>query len=149
MAGVGNPKGSNGGGGMRKGQSTRKTVERKTVAAKEAAVAEVKAPRTKLAREILSDAMVYFFGLAARYQPSPTNGLQDEKKFEKYLDRAADIAGKLAPYQSPRLSSVAVTEVPMDLSRLTDKELRDLERLHAKATLIDGNSAGAGTQTVQ
>lgn len=147
MAGVGNPKGSNGGGGMRKGQSTRKTVERKTVAVKEAAVAEVKTPRTKLAREVLSDAMVYFFGLAARYQPGGANA--DEKKFEKYMDRAADIAGKLAPYQSPRLSSVEVTEVPMDLTRLTDKELRDLERLHAKAALIDGNPAGAGPATIQ
>lgn len=149
MAGPGNPKGTNRGGGMRKGQVTRKTVERKTVAAKEAAVAEVKTPRTKLAQEVLADAMTYFFGLAARYQPSPTNGAADEKKFEKYLDRAADIAGKLAPYQSPRLQSVSVTEVPMDLSRLTDKELRDLERLHAKATLASGNSSGAGTATVQ
>lgn len=115
VAGKGSPKGSNNGGGMRKGQTTAKVRARK--AAKAAAPKVAKAvdaeqdpPQTvpKLAKEVLQDAMNYFYGLAALYQPIASNPQGNETKFERYMDKAADIASKLAPYQSPRLANTVL-----------------------------------------
>lgn len=152
----GNPKGSNGGGGRIKGQRFGETKAQalarmrgdvaEAVATQVQAGARADVPRQKLGKDILEDAANYFFGLAAKYQPSEGNPDADEKKFEKYLDKASDIAAKLAPYQSPRLSSVQVTEIPMDLSRLSNEELEQLERLHAKAAHTGGNPSGEAPQ---
>ncbi len=155
MAGKGNPKGSNAGGGMRRGQVTKKVQERAKIAAYERAanIAAPKArkrqklpepppntPRLKLGKEILEEAANYFFGLAAQYQPS--GATPDIKKFEVYLEKAADIAAKVAPYQSPRLSNVAVQQQPMDLTKLTDAELAKFEQLYLKASQPAGDTGG-------
>ncbi len=175
--GRGTLKGTNGGGGMIKGQhrgETRaqamermgatKAYEAAVKAVREAGAApggtaptapvvEVPPPRetprtsgkkanVKLAVEVMSEAMNYFFGLAALYQPSEGNTHANEPKFEKYLGKSADVAGKLAPYQSQRLETTTVIQVPMDLGRLTIEELAQLEHLHAKAAVIEGNPGG-------
>lgn len=146
-----NPKGSNGGGGMPKGHVTQKKREKLEQQRIDAAVeealqaqAERDRARVKQAKDVLSDGMNYFFGLAARHQPTDGNPHADAKKFEGYLEKAMDAASKLAPYQHRRLASLQVTEVPMDLSRLTDAELDALERLQRKATDAGGDSGRAG-----
>lgn len=151
MAGTGSRRGSNNGGGMPKGHKTKKVLEREEIErqqqrASEAAVKIARAP--KMAKDVLSEAMNFFFGLAALYQPSPANAQANEEKFEKYLIMSTEIAGKLAPYQSRRLASITHTQVPMDLSRLSDAELDALERLQRKATDLGGDTGGAG-QTIQ
>lgn len=133
---------------MPKGHVTRKVAireaEKKAGQMVDKAMAAGQAPRTKLAKDVLSEAMNYFFGLAALYQPSQGNTQANEPKFEKYLSMSAEIASKLAPYQSPRLASQTVMQVPLDLSRLTDAELAELERIHAKAAVADGDQSGEG-----
>jgi len=154
MAVRGNRPGSNNGGGMRKGQKTKRTLERE---AREAALAEQqraaqhanrvpRRERGKLAIDVLDEAMNYFFGLAATYQPTDNNPKRDEKKFERYLDKGIDAAAKLAPYQSQRLSAQQVTHTPLDLSKLSNEELDELERLHAKAAVAGGDQGGAAAQ---
>lgn len=121
MAGKGNPKGSNGGGGMRKGAVTKKVAARRKLGRQQAAAAEVEIvqaaeaeaaatglPRNKLAKEILEDACNYYYGLAAKYQPAPGNATADEKLFDVYMTKAANIAKDLAPYQSPRLANTVL-----------------------------------------
>jgi hypothetical protein len=158
--GRGNVKGSNGGGGRIKGQKNGETKEQALdrlaaeAAHKVAAqvTGDVSAPEEvvpvarpaaagmKLGKDILAEAANYFFGMAAKYQPG---GVEfDERKFERYLEKAADIANKLAPYQSQRLSATTITEVPMDLSVLTNEEIDQLERLHAKAAVPSGHQGG-------
>lgn len=112
MAG-GNPKGSNAGGGFKKGQKTRKTLERELVAARaqeavRAADQVAAAGGAKLAKDVLREAMNYFYGLAALYQPSASNRQADEKKFAAYMKQATDIAGDLIPYETPRLQSTVL-----------------------------------------
>lgn len=157
MAGKGNPKGTNRGGGMRKGQVSRKVRERtmapvyeqvaeavkpKVARVRKAAAPPVTPPRArlKLGKEILEEAANYFFGLAAQHQPGAEKA--DVKLFETYLEKAADIAAKVAPYQSPRLSNVAVTPQPIDLTKLSDGELDQLERIYAKARAAGGDTGG-------
>lgn len=133
---------------MPKGHKTLKVqareAEKKAGKQAAAALAAGQAPRSKLAKDVLSEAMNYFFGLAALYQPAQGNANANEPKFEKYLTQAADIAAKLAPYQSRRLASIQFTEVPLDLSKLTDEELAELERIHTKAADTSGDTGGAG-----
>lgn len=151
MAGPGNPRGTNRGGGWRKGMKARKTLERELGEARELleryererlAASQVQNQGKKQPRDVLSDAMQYFFALAAKHQPTPDNADADEKKFEKYLREAADIAAKVAPYVHQKLQALQVTALPLDLSKLTEEELLDLERLHQKASLPGGDSGG-------
>lgn len=125
MGGRGNRKGSNGGGGRIKGQKRGETKqqtldrlarERAHKVAVEVtgeaddlpieASAAVAPAAMKLGKEILAEAANYFFGMAAKYQPGGPEF--DERKFERYLDKSADIASKLAPYQSPRLANTVL-----------------------------------------
>lgn len=150
MAGRGNPPGSNGGGGRRKGQKSKTTLEREARAVEQAEQQIAEASRArgaqkKLAREILDDAMQFYFGLASRHQPVATNTEADEKKFLTYMDKAVGVAKELAQYQSAKLSSVRITQSALDLSLLTDQEIDDLERLHAKATDLGGDQGRAGS----
>lgn len=155
MAGYGSKKGSNNGGGrikgQRKGETKKQALERMGVIQHDNAMANVRVATAvarpagkKLAKEVMDDAMTYFYGLAAKYQPSDTNAEADERKFIEYLEKASDIAGKLAVYQSPRLSNVTQTQLPVDLTRLSDEELDAFERLIAKAALAGGDTGGAG-----
>ena len=68
----------------------------------------------KLAKNVLSDFMELFAGMAAFYQPVPAGqpveaGRQpDENKFKEYAALAVDSAKALAPFQSPRFSAMMI-----------------------------------------
>ena len=101
-----------------------KTLEREALEAREREVREAEAkawvadktvtPVTvkKLAKEVLDDLMNLYMGLTAHYQPWPAargkNPHEDISKFNYYSQRAAEVAAALTPYQSPRLSAVAI-----------------------------------------
>lgn len=123
--------------------------------AKEAEIAAQRAKAgLKMAKDVMSEAMNYFGGLATKFQPDATTGLfrepEHEQKFERYLSKAADIAKALAQYESPRMQSITYRHDPIDLSKLNDRELAELDRLLAAAALADGTSGrprGAVTTT--
>lgn len=108
----------------------------------------VRKAHAKRAEDVLSEAMNTFYGLAARYQVTPDNPHADEARFDKYLIEARKTASDLIRYQTPALAAVTLRQQPMDLSRLSETELADLERLYAKAAIADRDQDGAG-QTVQ
>jgi len=138
MAGRGNPKGSNGGGGRRKGTPNKITLVRA------AQVAEVaRATGKKLGVEIMEEAANYFFGLAARHQPTGPD--PNPTLFREYLKDAADYASKLAPYQSHRLSSITIQRNPVDLSKLTNAELEQFIGLVTKSAIAERTASGEGT----
>lgn len=66
----------------------------------------------KLAKDVLSDFMELFAGMAAYYQPTPANLPQNANAnrgmFEVYAFAAVDAAKALAPFQSPRFSAMMV-----------------------------------------
>jgi hypothetical protein len=79
--------------------------------------------RKKLAKDVLEEFMLRFGDMAAYHQPARTwhqekrgrrvvrvndNPNMDEDKFRAYAVQAMQAARDLAPYQSPRLSTVAV-----------------------------------------
>lgn len=153
--GRGNPKGTNRGGGrikgQRRGMTKAQVLEAQETARHSANLAAatgrgVTPSRTGVLKsmDVLEQGMNYFFALAARYQPSPTNAEGDDKKFQLYMDKAGDFAAKLAPYQHQRLETQRIVQVPLDLTKLDDAELEQLERLHAKAANIGGDTGGAG-----
>lgn len=99
------------------GSKNKTTLEREELARREleaqAAVAvQARVPAKKLGKEILDDFANLFAGMAAMYQPWPAsmgkNPHEDLKKFDFYSDKAIQAASALAPYQSPRLSAVAI-----------------------------------------
>lgn len=151
MAGKGNPPGSNNGGGMRKGYKTRKVMERELRAAQKALAEEVERNGVKKAAElngkmpkdILFELSNYFYSLAAQFQPIPTNTNADPKQFQTYMKMAADYAARVAPYYHQKLATLTVVPMPMDLTRLSNEELMQLEALHAKASLPGGDTGGA------
>lgn len=124
------------GAGRPVGSKSKLTLERE---ARVIAATGVK-PGQKLGVDIMSEAANYFFGLAAKYQP--TGKEPNEQKFNEYLKTAADIANKVAPYQSQRLSSVEIRRT-VDLTKLNVDELRELERLVTLAAISSGDTAGA------
>ena len=77
----------------------------------------------KLAKDALEDFMHYFFAVAKLYQPVifregsevEENENSDPIKFKEFSRAAIECAISLAPYQSPRLSAVAVASaMPKD-----------------------------------
>lgn len=72
-------------------------------------------PRKKLAKDILEEFMYLFAGMATFYKmASPSeapNPNADERKFRDYAMLATQTARDLAPFQSPKLSAVAVGQV--------------------------------------
>lgn len=103
----------------------------------------------KLAVDVLSEAMNFFYGLAGMNQPKAGEpfGGEQARQFRDDLLAMAQVARDLAPFQTPRLSSVTLQQLPPDLSNLTDDELADLERLHAKAANAGRDTGGAGSAT--
>lgn len=131
-------------GGKRDGAGRPKGAAGKiTLAKAEAINREAKAKGIKLAHEVLSTAMNFFYGLSTLYQPLPSNPNRNEKLFHQYMMDSVDIAKALLPFQMPRLSSVTIQQLPLDLTRLTDQELEELERLHTKASDDSGDTGGA------
>lgn len=97
--------------GRGKGVLNKATIEREKLAQRILAEQQGK-PGKKLAREVLDDFMHLFTGLAAMHQPLPEGvvPMQGQKpdpiKFMEYAKAAVDVAGQLAPYQSPRFKAV-------------------------------------------
>lgn len=109
-----------------KGSKNKATIEREKLAARALALSEAvqaektgdvaaevaaaKAGTKKLGKEILSDFANVLASAAAYYQPRPdgSNPYADEKQFKYYAELAIFAADKAAPFESPRLSAVAV-----------------------------------------
>jgi hypothetical protein len=88
-------------GGRKLGTPNKVTIERALLA--ERAVGEAKAQGQKLAVEALDHYMHDFLAIAAGFRE-----LGDLAKFEVWAGRAIECAKALAPFQSPRLSAVAI-----------------------------------------
>jgi len=95
----------------------------------------------KLSKDILSEAANYFRGLAAQYQPGQPAA--NPKLFRENMVLAGKFAAQAAPYESPTFASIRVSQTPLDLGRLTNEELEQLEHLHLKAAIADGDTGGA------
>lgn len=102
-------------GGRKKGTPNKATQER-VLLAKRVLEGQQNRPGRRLAREILDDFMHLFTGMAAIHQPvSPgtvpgSHQKPDEKKFLEFAQLAVSTAAQLAPYQSPRLKAVVVSQ---------------------------------------
>lgn len=116
-----------------KGAKNKRTIEQEIVARKqvEADIMEGKvtqaADRRVLAKDNLDKLATMLLGLTAHYQPHPqwnqvvdaagnvrivnANPYYDEGKFQFYIELAARTCDRLAAYQSPKLSAVAVGQV--------------------------------------
>lgn len=98
-------------------------------------------PRKK-AIDVMSEMMNFLFGLAAFHQPREANPNADIKKFLEYGTKAAVIAARLASFETPTLTAMRVSQIPLDLSKLSNEELIQLEQLHVKAAVLDGDQGG-------
>ncbi len=99
-------------------------------------------PGAMRAVEIMRKAAHNLMALAGRYQPTEKNSLANEAKFVDYLGRAVDVAGRLAPYEDARKSSISIEEHPLDLSQLTDAQFSSLEAIYRAASLARGDGGG-------
>lgn len=119
-------------GGRPKGVPNKKTIERleaerierqvqselarrlKDADRAEKALEAAKARGKKLAKDVLAELMEAFYGVAAMYQPIPAGQIippgrtPNEDKFEKWGRLTGEIAGKLAPFQSPTFRAIQV-----------------------------------------
>lgn len=86
-------------------------------------------------------------GMAARYQPSEGNPNADEKRFLKYLEKAAHVYAQAAPYFAYKLQALKVNGDPVDLSVLSDEQLHQL--IAIRAALDDRPANGGITTTLQ
>lgn len=112
MAGKGGPRPN---AGRKPGVPNKANVER-ALLAKRIIEEQAGKPGQKLAREVLNDFMQLFTGMAAMHQPLPIgvvpmNGqMPDPSKFLEFAKLAIDTAAQLAPYQSPKLKAVLISQ---------------------------------------
>jgi len=95
-----------------------------------------------IAVDLMSQTMTHYWNLAAKHRvggPEP-----DELKFDHYLGKCGNVAKDLAPYETPKLQTITMREETLDLTKLTDEELTQLESIRAKAAVRSGNSIGVG-----
>lgn len=160
MAGRGSAPGEHRG-GRKKGVPNKSSLSRSAEIAEEHRKANL-----PLAVEILENSMLKALKLAQQFEPQPNifkpvldkdgkpvldaDGkprmaeieIGNEPLYGKYLDKAILAAGKLAPYQTPTLQSTTHTVERLDLTRLSDAELTQLERIYAKADQQRAASGG-------
>lgn len=107
-------------GGRQRGTPNKATRERAILA--EQILTEQRKRGKKLAREVLSDFMELFAGMAAAYQPIapgmensplPAGRRPDEERFLIYAKLAVDTAKELAAYESPKLKAVGISQTPL------------------------------------
>ena len=116
-------------GGRKRGTPNKATVERALLA--ERAAVEGKTAGQRLAKEVLEDFMRLFADMAATAD-------RNTEQFEKWARLAIETAKALAPFQSPRYSTVAVAA-----STITKIEIvggmsrRDFPELPAEIPLTD------------
>lgn len=134
--------------GRKVGSKNRATLEREAQALKALAAFErgqrnhgsEASPTFKRGKDIMSIAANYFFD---RAQAELRKAEPDRAMVAENYQIAADIASKVAPFESPRLASVTVGR-RTDLSRLSDADLDLMERLLTQAAVADGDTGGAG-----
>ena len=135
--------GPNRGQGRKPGAKNRKTLEREN-----AALAEQLRTRkvSKSDLQVLLEIRDFFMGAAANEQHNAKKAGIDpnHELIDRWLELAGTMASKRAPFLHARLNRVTVTEEPMDLSRLNDDELAQLERLRAKASDAGGDQGREG-----
>ncbi len=109
-------------------------------------------PGQKSAVEVMRQLMHAFLSVAAASQPRYNAERQqiggDLDRFKVFGAEAARVAGNLAPFEGPTYSSVRYTQVPADLSKLTDAELAQFTELLAKSNTDAGGGAGRAGPTV-
>lgn len=101
------------GGGKRKGQWDRATLEAELASARQM-LAQVTARDKrgrKLAIEMLDDLAHVTFGMVGKHQPptaapKPGEAPYDESKFVEWIRLAKEVLGELAPFQSAKFASV-------------------------------------------
>lgn len=104
--------------GKPKGTKNKLTVEREQLALDAMrSAANRKSMGLLLAREVLAEAMMATWGMAEECWKN-----KDEKRAMEFTVVAADIAAKLAPYESPRLQSILVHKAD-PYSEMTDAQL--------------------------
>jgi hypothetical protein len=88
--------------------------------------------------DVMIESMRYLYGLAGKHQVGGAE--PDQEKFMKFLAEARGAAKDAAPYVHSRMSATeAATGGLRDLSKLTEKELDDLERISRKIAGAFGN----------
>jgi hypothetical protein len=116
-------------GGRQKGTRNKATIERALMAAR--GTAQANATGQRLAKEVLEDFMHLFADMAATAD-------RNTEQFEKWARLTIETAKALAPFQSPRYSTVAVAA-----STITKIEIvggmsrRDFPELPAEIPLTD------------
>jgi len=104
--------------GKPKGTKNKITIERERLAMEAMRSASSrKAMGLLLAREVLAEAMMATWGMAEECWKN-----KDEKRAMEFTVVAADIAAKLAPYESPRLESITVHKAD-PYAEMTDQQL--------------------------
>lgn len=131
--------------GSRKGPRgpNKLTLERRRLALRAMEEASTKATRPgglarmrqQLAREVLADMMMALVEMAQKAQAEFAEAKIKWADYLSIVKATADVAGMLAPYESPRLQSVTVTRSdPWDT--MTDQELYQELRKRAAALKI-------------
>lgn len=112
-------------GGRQKNSKNKKTIERELeTQARQIIAADPSVTKPKLAKEVLEQFMHVFAGMAARVQPTlvqdPAHPNDPSKKiitgefekFERWSGIAMEFATRLARYQSPTFTAVALSPLP-------------------------------------
>jgi hypothetical protein len=121
-------------GGRRKGSLNRRTTERALIA--ERAAADILANGRRLATEQLDAYMTIFSDTAMRFREAG-----DLDQFREWAALAIEAAKALAPYQSPRLTAVAIGPTAISkieiVGGMSDAEF-EIERAQLPADLPPG-----------
>ena len=135
--------GPNRGQGRKPGTKNRKTLERENAALAEQ-LRTRKVSRTDL--DVMLEIRDFFMGMAANEQSKAEREKRDPDHavLIQAFDLAGAMAAKRAPFLHARLNSVTVREDLLDLTRLDNDELAQLERLRAKAAIIGSDPGRAG-----
>jgi hypothetical protein len=127
-------------GGRRPGSRNKATIERE-MAAQAQVIITKRVSKTDL--EIMLEIRDFWMGYAATEQRAATeqNRLPNIDKMAKALDLAGTMAAKRAPFLHGRLASITLKDEHLDLSRLTDEQLAQLEQLRQIAAVPSGDTS--------
>jgi hypothetical protein len=139
------------GGGPRPGAGRPKGSRNKTTIQREIVEAQVRAQRVAagVAIPVLAkEKLELLLSMAWRHMEEALAAGKAED-YVGWFERAGAMAKALAPYQSPQLKALAVAHAdmrpsPIDLSRLSDKQLEQLRKL----IILAGPSNVAGARRV-
>ena len=125
------PRGSKPGehrGGRKKGAKNKSTIEKEIMAKMPLSSLTLTGHASRLAKDVLADCMGHMLMLAEKYHAN-------EDKFVHYIRLAQAFASGLAPYQSPKLQTLRVSDtrdspllVPGETADEVVQTLRDMMR---------------------